>query len=180
MTGTCVIGAGIIGSWAALHLSEAGEDTVLLEQFPLPHTRGSSHGASRAFRYLGDETMDRLDYSMGRWQSLEADHDVELFRKTGLLNFGPKDDPWLKQFMSVVRAAGKRCDWLESAAIHERFPLLNYPQEWGAAWDPDGGILFAHRCLSAVQTAFRASGGRIVNARAIQLCLLYTSPSPRD
>jgi len=169
MTGTCVIGAGIIGSWAALHLSEAGEDTVLLEQFPLPHTRGSSHGASRAFRYLGDETMDRLDYSMGRWQSLEADHDVELFRKTGLLNFGPKDDPWLKQFMSVVRAAGKRCDWLESAAIHERFPLLNYPQEWGAAWDPDGGILFAHRCLSAVQKAFLATGGHIVNARALRM-----------
>jgi len=35
-----VIGAGIIGSWTALHLAEAGISTTLIEQFPLPHARG--------------------------------------------------------------------------------------------------------------------------------------------
>ena len=49
-----VVGGGIIGSWAALHLAEAGVYTTLFEQFPLPHTRGSSHGLSRAFRFLGE------------------------------------------------------------------------------------------------------------------------------
>jgi 2-polyprenyl-6-methoxyphenol hydroxylase-like FAD-dependent oxidoreductase len=50
----CVVGGGIIGSWTALHLAEAGVNTTLVEQFPLPHTRGSSHGLSRAFRFLGE------------------------------------------------------------------------------------------------------------------------------
>ncbi len=45
-----VIGAGIIGSWTALHLAEAGVHTTLVEQFPLPHTRGSSHGLARVLR----------------------------------------------------------------------------------------------------------------------------------
>jgi len=64
-----VIGGGIIGSWTALHLAEAGVRTTLFEQFPLPHTRGSSHGLSRAFRLLGESELARLDYSLARWQT---------------------------------------------------------------------------------------------------------------
>ena len=35
-----VIGAGIIGSWTAWHLQKNGCKTVLIDNFPLPHTRG--------------------------------------------------------------------------------------------------------------------------------------------
>ena len=83
----CVVGGGIIGSWAALHLAEAGGRTTLVEQFPLPHTRGSSHGLSRAFRFLGELELDRLDYSLSRWRILEEATGETLFVKTGLLNF---------------------------------------------------------------------------------------------
>jgi len=162
----CVIGAGIIGSWAAVHLAEAGVETVLLEQFPLPHTRGSSHGASRGFRFLGDETMDRLDYSLECWRALEARAGQTLFLRTGMLNLGPPGDPWLAKHMAAVRAAGKDCDWLDAEAIRSRFPQLSYPPEWGAAWDPGGGLLFAHRCLAATQERFRSLGGRLLNACA--------------
>ena len=62
----CVVGGGIIGSWTALHLAEAGVPTTLIEQFPMPHTRGSSHGLSRAFRFLGELELGRLDYSLDR------------------------------------------------------------------------------------------------------------------
>ena len=70
-TAVGVVGGGIIGSWTALHLAEVGARTTLFEQFPLPHTRGSSHGLSRAFRLLGDYELDRLDYSLDRWLALE-------------------------------------------------------------------------------------------------------------
>lgn len=162
----CVIGGGIIGSWTALHLAETGAETILIEQYPLPHGRGSSHGASRAFRYLGDETVDRLVDSLDRWQALEALAGETLFVPTGLLNFGPPGDPWLDHHMAVLHDAGKPCEWLDAADIRSRFPHVRYPDEWGAAWDPNGGILYAHRCLSAVQGRFRRLGGTIVTARA--------------
>ncbi len=162
----CVIGGGIIGSWAALHLAEAGVDTLLLEQFPLPHTRGSSQGASRAFRYFGEETMDRLDYSMERWRALEHACGEPLFLRTGLVNFGPPGDPWLERHLAIARAAGKDCEWLDAAAIRQRFPAMHYPEDWGAAWDPEGGILLAQRCLAATQDRFRAIGGAVLQACA--------------
>ncbi len=164
-TSACVIGGGIIGSWAALHLAEAGVHTTLFEQFPLPHTRGSSHGLSRAFRLLGELELGRLDYAFERWQALEKACGEILFVKTGLLNFGPPGDGELEKFMAVLRDGGRPFEWLEAETIAKRYPMLNYPQEWGAVRDPNGGILIAQRCLNAVQSRFLALGGRIVTGR---------------
>jgi len=160
-----IIGGGVIGSWTALHLAEAGVRTTLFEQFPLPHTRGSSHGLSRAFRLLGEPELARLDYSLARWQALEKANGETLFVKTGLLNFGPPGDPDLEKHMAVLRDAGRPFEWLESETLAARFPMLKYSKECGAAWDPNGGILIAHRCLNAVQSKFLALGGRIVTGQ---------------
>src|SRR5262245_3412070 len=42
-----IIGAGSMGSAAAYHLARDGQSVLLLEQFEIGHTRGSSHGESR-------------------------------------------------------------------------------------------------------------------------------------
>ena len=164
-----VIGGGIIGSWTALHLAEAGVRTTLIEQFPLPHTRGSSHGLSRAFRFLGELELDRLDYSLDRWRTLEKTSNASLFVKTGLLNFGPPRDPDLERYMAVLRDGERPVEWLDNETIATRFPMLKYSEGWGAAWDPNGGILIAHRCLNAVQSRFLELGGRIVTGRVESL-----------
>jgi len=158
----CVIGGGIIGSWTALHLAEAGVKTTLIEQFPLPHTRGSSHGLSRAFRFLGEFELDRLDYSLTRWSGIQEVIGETLFVKTGLLNFGPSGDPDLEHFMGVLKDGKRPVQWLDKESLAKRFPMLSYSQDWGAAFDPNGGILIAHRCLNAVQSKFLELGGEIV------------------
>jgi sarcosine oxidase/L-pipecolate oxidase len=53
--------------------------------------------------------------------------------------------------------------------IAKRFPSINYPDKWGAAWDPSGGILVAHKCLNAVQSCFLKLGGNILTAQAIHI-----------
>ncbi|MCH9693762.1 MAG: FAD-dependent oxidoreductase [Gammaproteobacteria bacterium] len=158
----CVIGGGIIGSWTALHLAEAGADVTLIEQFPLPHTRGSSHGLSRAFRFLGEHELGRLDYSLTRWMELQQAAGETMFVKTGLLNFGPPGDADLEHFMNVLRQSDRPVDWFDSETIAARFPMLRYSSDWGAAFDPNGGILIAHRCLNAVQARFLEFGGKLV------------------
>ena len=160
-----MVGGGIIGSWAALHLVEAGAEVTLFEQFPLPHTRGSSHGMSRAFRYLGEHELGRLDYSFARWLALERQFGQTMFVRTGLINLGPPGDSDLEHFMSVLRGGNRPVEWLDSATIADRYPMLNYPSEWGAAYDPNGGLLLAHRCLGAVQSQFVERGGTIETAR---------------
>ncbi|XP_026550201.1 peroxisomal sarcosine oxidase [Notechis scutatus] len=77
-----VLGAGIQGSCAAYHLARRRLKTLLLEQFPLPHTRGSSHGQSRIARsaYPQDVYLELMAEAKGLWAQLEAEAGTQLQR----------------------------------------------------------------------------------------------------
>jgi sarcosine oxidase/L-pipecolate oxidase len=70
MYDTIVIGSGIIGSWTAYHLVQNKQRTLLLEQFPLGHTRGSSHGHSRNFRMTGQADLVMIKSCYEQWMKL--------------------------------------------------------------------------------------------------------------
>ena len=104
--------------------------------------------------------MAKLEYSFDQWKSLEeAADNGPLFVKTGLINFGTCDksstdstnaeccnDQYLLKHMGVLKASGKPFEWLTPKDIASRYgDLMNYPEEWGAVFDPNGGILLAHK-----------------------------------
>ncbi|XP_067165944.1 peroxisomal sarcosine oxidase isoform X2 [Apteryx mantelli] len=158
-----VIGAGIQGSFAAYHLAERGKDTLLLEQFLLPHSRGSSHGQSRIIRsaYPQQHYARMMPESYRLWQRLEARAGTRLYRRTGLLVLGAPGEP---EFERWRRAAARRrgpVEQLDAAARRRRFPGFR-PRDGGAAlWDGAAGLLHADRALRAVQELFRRSGGTL-------------------
>ena len=50
-----VIGVGGMGSSTCYHLARRGKRVLGLEQFGIPHTRGSSHGYTRIIRLAYSE-----------------------------------------------------------------------------------------------------------------------------
>ena len=102
----CVIGGGIVGSWTALQLIRDGAPTTLIEQFPFDHTRGSSHGGSRAFRLLEDGDLSMVIDSLSEWKNLEKSISDSLFVQTGLIDFGENDDPYLLKSLINVKQSG--------------------------------------------------------------------------
>ncbi|XP_074746181.1 peroxisomal sarcosine oxidase isoform X2 [Strix uralensis] len=154
-----VIGAGIQGSFAAYHLAQRHRDTLLLEQFILPHSRGSSHGQSRITR----SAYPRVPYarmmpdSFHLWQRLEAESGTSLYRQTGLVVLGPVGDPELEGCRHSLGAA----EFLDATALARRFPGLRLHAGEVALWDGTGGVLFADRALRAVQDVFRRHGGTL-------------------
>lgn len=160
----CVIGGGIVGSWTALQLIRDGVPTTLIEQFPFDHTRGSSHGGSRAFRLLEDGDLSMLIDSLSEWKNLEKSISDSLFVETGLINFGENDDPYLLKSMNMVEQCGYHVKWLGSEEISKRYPMIQYPKNWGAAYDETAGLLIASKCVSAVRNEFSKLGGKIIHA----------------
>ncbi|XP_023824667.1 peroxisomal sarcosine oxidase-like [Salvelinus sp. IW2-2015] len=77
-----VIGAGIQGSFTAYHLAKNNKRTLVLEQFLLPHSRGSSHGQTRIIRkaYEHEFYTHMMEECYLLWAKLEAEANVTLFR----------------------------------------------------------------------------------------------------
>ncbi|NXW64820.1 SOX oxidase, partial [Eurystomus gularis] len=154
-----VIGAGIQGSFAAYHLAQRHKDTLLLEQFILPHSRGSSHGQSRIIRsaYVQAFYARMMPDSFRLWQQLEAEAGTSLYRQTGLVLLGPVGNPELE---GCRRSLGTN-KVLDATTLAQRFPGLQLHPGEVAVWDSSGGVLFADRALRAVQDVFRRHGGTL-------------------
>ncbi|KAK8386370.1 hypothetical protein O3P69_010797 [Scylla paramamosain] len=103
-----VVGGGVHGSSAALHLARAGVDTILLEQFPLPHSRGSSHGQTRIIRlanYAIPPLTPIMADSFAMWKKLEKDGGVSLLRPHPMLAVG-EDQSIMSRLAASVREGG--------------------------------------------------------------------------
>ena len=70
-----VVGAGVMGAATAHALRRAGREPVVLEQFELGHTRGSSHGRGRIFRLVYDDPhwVAQARRALPLWRELEAE-----------------------------------------------------------------------------------------------------------
>ncbi|NXF84328.1 SOX oxidase, partial [Sclerurus mexicanus] len=154
-----VIGAGIQGSFTAYHLAQRHKDTLLLEQFLLPHSRGSSHGQSRITRsvYPQEYYSRMMPDSFRLWQQLEAEAGTSLYRRTGLVVLGPAGDPEMESYR---RSLGDN-QVLDATALARHFPGFRLHPGEVAVLDSTGGVLFADRALRAVQEVFRRHGGTL-------------------
>ncbi|XP_041279102.1 peroxisomal sarcosine oxidase [Onychostruthus taczanowskii] len=153
-----VIGAGIQGSFTAYHLAQRHKDTLLLEQFLLPHSRGSSHGQSRIIRsaYPQEYYSRMMPDCFRLWQQLEAETGTTLYRQTGLVVLGR---PGELELEACRRSLG--VDLLDAAALAECFPGFQLQAGQVAVLDSTAGVLFADRALRAVQEVFRRHGGTL-------------------
>ncbi|XP_038074581.1 peroxisomal sarcosine oxidase-like isoform X3 [Patiria miniata] len=156
-----VVGAGVEGSATGYHLTRTGHKTLLLEQFTLGHSKGSSHGQSRITRY----TYRQIHYAnmmpecFQTWERLGREVGTELYRKTGLLavNGPPHQDYTLRS--ESLRVMGKPCELPTVGEICQRHPGFSFGPEHKAFVDPNGGVLRADSCLHALQTMFLKQGG---------------------
>ncbi|XP_013914802.1 PREDICTED: peroxisomal sarcosine oxidase, partial [Thamnophis sirtalis] len=109
-----VLGAGIQGSCAAYHLARRRLKTLLLDQFPLPHTRGSSHGQSRITRsaYPQDIYLALMAEAKGLWAQLEAESGIQLHRPMPALVVGHPENPEFQSYRQTMERHRLPCETL--------------------------------------------------------------------
>jgi sarcosine oxidase len=144
-----IVGSGVMGSAAARTLGARGVPTVLLEQFELGHARGSSHGATRIFRYSypdpGYVRMALLAREV--WATLADEAGEELLVPTGGLDAG--QDAAL--CAAALAESGVRHSWLAGEDLRERFPGVATRPGERMLFQPDSGVLLAGRAVAALQ-----------------------------
>jgi len=139
-----VVGAGVMGLASAWAFRRAGRDVSVLEQFEVGHNRGSSHGASRIFRFAYDETewIELAQQALPLWRELEDETGIEVLSLTGLLDSRDDSRP--------LRAALDAC-----SAEHELLTPDETARRFGIELESEvvlelhGGIARADRALAA-------------------------------
>ena len=155
-----IVGGGVVGLAAAWRLASAGRDVVLLEQFDIGHGRGSSHGATRIFRFAYDDpTYVRLaQTALPLWQELESVAGLRLLSATGGIDVG--DSVYLEACAGALEDCGARVERLSAQERRERFPWLRAGDE-PAVFSPDTGVLLADLCVRNFAEAAVRAGARI-------------------
>ena len=149
-----VVGAGVVGSSTAYQLAKSGKSVLLLEQFSLDNDRNSSHGGSRIFRFAHEEDvyMPLAKDALKAWRELEQESKTELLRQCGFVWAGSHE--LTQNRASNMKRNGVDFSILKGKEISEKFKHFNFDEKWSAVFDPNGGVLFADKCIIATQVKF--------------------------
>ncbi|MHB9288865.1 N-methyl-L-tryptophan oxidase [Halobacteriales archaeon Cl-PHB] len=159
-----VVGVGGMGSAATYHLARRGCAVLGLEQFDVPHARGSSHGVTRMIRkaYAEDPGyVPLLDRAYDRWRDLEAEADEQLLFTEGSVAAGPAGSDDLAAARRTCLEHDLPFELLSSGEVADRYPAYDLPDDFRALYQPDGGFLAAERCLLAHVRQAHAHGATI-------------------
>ncbi len=169
---TIVIGvAGAMGSAACYHLAKRGHRILGLDQFPIAHDRGSSHGLSRMIRmsyYEHPNYVPLLRRAYELWKELEAESMERLLFTPGGVYMGREDSD---------AVAGSRRAAVEHRLTHEmlsrgqlaaRFPQFKVPEDFVALFEPVAGWLAPERVIAAQARLAFAKGATIRTSERVE------------
>lgn len=159
-----VVGVGGMGSAALYHLADRGLDVLGLEQFDIPHTRGSSHGSTRVFRHVNYEHPSYVPLAERAgelYERLEAETGRDLLYRTGSVHTGAPGTGMVADATAACEDNDLPYERLSAGEVNERFPGYSLPSDFEAVYQPDGGFLDCERTVVAHVEAAHAAGARV-------------------
>jgi sarcosine oxidase len=149
-----VVGAGLSGLGTAWALTRRGHQVVVLDQAPVGHTQGGSHGTCRIFRlgYENPAYVTLAGQARQVWTELEETSGERLLHPTPQLTFGPQ----MGEVQDAMTAAGAACELLSAGAARERFPGLTVPGP--VLLEPESAVISADRALAALSGQLSRAG----------------------
>lgn len=162
-----VAGVGTMGAAACCHLAKRGLSVLGLEQFDIPHQRGSHHGHSRMIRQSYFEHPDYvplLERAYDLWDELESESGLEVIEITGGLYLGPPEATILGGSRLAAERHGLPHERLDRAALAERFPVFRLPDHFEGFYEERAGYVVPERAMEA-HAALARNNGAVLKER---------------
>ena len=159
-----VLGVGGMGSAACYELAARGRRVLGLEQFPLVHSRGSSHGHTRIIRTAyaeGPQYVPLARRAFERWYALEQHTGRHLLTECPCLNVGPPGSEHVEGVRRSVCEHNLEAEELSGEEINRRYPAFRFPPDYRGVIEQAAGFLYVEDCVRAHIDAAVSLGAEI-------------------
>ena len=146
-----VLGVGGMGAAACFELARRGRTVLGLEQFPLVHDRGSSHGQTRIIRtayYEHPNYVPLLKRAWVRWYELEQRTGRHLLTECPCLNIGPENSELIAGVRASAAEHGLAIKNMSATEIARRTPF-RFPENYQGVLERQAGFLHVEDCVRA-------------------------------
>jgi sarcosine oxidase len=147
-----VLGVGGIGSAACYHLARTGLRVVGIEQFSIPHSRGSSHGVTRILReglHENETYVPLVRRALELWRELEKASGTQLFYQTGSLDIGLPESSIVVGSLNSCQRWSILHETFAASELRRRYPVLRIYDEMVAVFQPKSGFVLAEGSITA-------------------------------
>ncbi len=175
-----VVGLGAMGSATLYHLARRGYRVLGLDANPPRHKSGSSHGTSRIIReaYLeGSDYVPIVQRAYELWRELEAESEQELLKITGCLTIGEPQNTFVSGSLASCQRFNLPHEYLSADEVNRRFPGYNLTENLMAVLEPNGGLLFPEKCVTAHLEQALIHGAEIHHDEQV---LKWTAPGENE
>lgn len=161
---TIVLGLGGMGSATLSQLAKRGRRVLGIEQFPLVHSRGSSHGHTRIIRtayYEHPSYVPLVRRSFELWRDLEREKNCRLLVPSPCVTVGPPDGELVQGVMQAASEHNLSVESLSAQDLMKRFPAFRIGDEYTGVLERDAGMLFVEECVRAQLDVAKQQGAVI-------------------
>jgi sarcosine oxidase/N-methyl-L-tryptophan oxidase len=159
-----IIGAGSMGMAAGYYLSRLGNKVLLIDAGDPPHDQGAHHGGTRLIRHAYGEGAAYVPLALRAqqlWEDLEQETGTTLFARTGVVNIGAPDDPFLREVQLSAARHGLPLETLTGPEASRRWPAWRLTANHIVNFEPDAGVLFCERAIGAYRQLATALGATL-------------------
>ncbi|MCB1098219.1 MAG: N-methyl-L-tryptophan oxidase [Verrucomicrobiae bacterium] len=169
---TIVAGVGSVGAAACYHLARRGARVLGVEQFNIPHVRGSHHGHSRMIRqayYEHPDYVPLLRRSYELWEELQSGSALSpFFHLTGGLYIGSDDGTIVAGSRLAAEQHGLEYEMLDAGEVKNRFPAFAPDCNHTGFYETKAGFLVPERAISAHAEAATNLGATLVTGETVE------------
>src|SRR6476620_7366163 len=147
-----VLGVGGMGSAACFELARRGRRVLGLEQYPLVHSRGSSHGHTRIIRTAYSEHPDYVPLvqrAFDRWYELEILTGRHLLTELPCVTVGPAGCELVNGVWESARRHNLNVSDCGPSVLNYKTPF-KFPEEtYTGVIEFKAGFLYVEECVRA-------------------------------
>jgi len=165
-----VIGVGTFGAAASDALARRGVSVLGLEQFTIPHNRGSHHGKSRMFRFAYYEHpnyVPLLQRAYAGWQELEQRSATRLYHDVGALYLGRREGELIAGSVEAARRHGLEHRELSAAELASEYPQFRLPRDHVGFLEAKAGFVLPELAVEVMAAQAAASGATILDRQQV-------------